>query len=256
MCKLHDRLSKAKDRLARLKFSHVDIDVKAQVISASVYPVAFHGSELFPVGQQHTRSLRFHVAEALIGPSESMASALITLCASKYVRDPEPHMILSACAAARRFLLARDYSQQCRFFKLASKYMPKPNTSKGPASTLKTYLVRLGWCIDDLGSIQVSAFVKLNFLHCPWKSLVWFAERAWQDRLLVMHSHRRSLINFPNIDQHLTRQVLSRFTATERRILVREIGGAYQTRSHRPSGMIRSPQTSSVLCMCCDTARS
>ena len=135
MCKLHDRLCKAKERLARLKTSHVDIDVKAQVISASVYPVAFHGSELFPVGQQHTRSLRYHVAEALVGPSESMASALVTLCASKYVKDPELHMILSACAAARRFLLARDSSQQCRFFKLVSQYMPKPNTSKGPAST-------------------------------------------------------------------------------------------------------------------------
>ena len=233
MCKLHDRLGKAKERLARLKVSHVDIDVKAQVISASVYPVAFHGSELFPVGQQHTRSLRYHVAEALVGPSESMASALVTLCASKYVKDPELHMILSACAAARRFLLARDCLQHQRFFKLVSQYLPKPNTSKGPASTLKTYLVRLGWSMDAQGFIQVSTFVKLCFLYCPWKSLVWFAERSWQDKLLVMHSHRRSLINFPNVDQHLTRQVLARFTAAERRILVREIAGAYQTRSQQ-----------------------
>ena len=233
MCKLHDRLSKAKERLTRLKVSHVDIDVKAQVISASVYPVAFHGSELFPVGQQHTRSLRHHVAEALVGPSESMASALVTLCASKYVKDPELHMILSACAAARRFLLARDCFQHQRFFKLASQYLPRPNTSKGPASTLKTYLVRLGWSIDSQGYIQVSSFVKLCFLYCPWNSLVWFAERAWQDKLLVMHSHRRSLINFPNVDQHLTRQVLSRFTVAERRLLVREIAGAFQTRSQQ-----------------------
>ena len=233
MCKLHDRLSKAKERLARLKVSHVDIDVKAQVISASVYPVAFHGSELFPVGQQHTRSLRYHVAEALVGPSESMASALVTLCASKYVKDPELHMIPSACAAARRFLLARDCSQHKRFFKLVSQYFPKPNTSKGPASTLKTYLVRLGWSMDAQGTIQVSTFVKLCFLYCPWKSLVWFAERAWQDKLLVLRSHRRSLINFPNVDQRLTRQVLSRFTVAERRILVREIAGAYQTRSQQ-----------------------
>ena len=96
MCKLHDRLCKAKERLARLKTSHVDIDVKAQVISASVYPVAFHGSELFPVGQQHTRSLRYHVAEALVGPSESMASALVTMCASKYVR---PYDSLCLCGS-------------------------------------------------------------------------------------------------------------------------------------------------------------
>ena len=111
--------------------------------------------------------------------------------------------------------------------------MPKPNTSKGPASTLKTYLVRLGWCMNDQGLIQVSAFVKLSFLKCPWKSLVWFAERSWQDRLLLLHSHRRSLINFPNVDQHLTRQVISRFSANERRILIREIAGAYQTRSQQ-----------------------
>ena len=33
----------------------------------------------------------------------------------------------------------------------------------------------------------------------------WFAERAWQDRLLVLHTDRKALINFPNVDQHLTR---------------------------------------------------
>ena len=233
MGKIHDRLRKAKERPARPKMSHVDIDVKAQVISASVFPVAFRGCELFPLGHQHTRSIRFHVAEALVGPSESMSSVLVTLCASKYVKDPELHVILLACAAARRFLLTRNRATQLAFFKLVSPYSPQPNTSKGPASTLKTYLVRLGWSLDSQGLVQVAAFVKLNFLVCPWKTLVWFAERAWQDRLLVIQSHRRSLINFPNLDQHLTRQVFLRFTAPERRILVREIAGAYQTRSQQ-----------------------
>lgn len=54
--KLGDRLQKAKARLQRLKLSPVDLDVKAQVISTSVYTVAFHGAELFPLGQQHTQA--------------------------------------------------------------------------------------------------------------------------------------------------------------------------------------------------------
>ena len=48
-----NRFATAKDRLQRLKLS-VDLDVKAKVIAASVYPVAFHGAEL-PFGQQRTR---------------------------------------------------------------------------------------------------------------------------------------------------------------------------------------------------------
>lgn len=45
-----------------------------------------------------------------------------------------------------------------------------------------------------------------------------------------MHSHRSSLISFPNVDQHLTRKVLDRFSPGDRRLLVRELAGAFQTR--------------------------
>ena len=102
LCELADRLNKAKERLTRLKFHAADMDTKAKVIAASVYPVAFHGAELCPLGQSHTRSLRHRVAEALVGPSESMSSVLVTLRASSYVRGPELQLILNACAAARR----------------------------------------------------------------------------------------------------------------------------------------------------------
>ena len=233
LAKLCHRLQKAKERLARLKYSHADIDVRAQVISASIYSVAFHGAELFPLGQQHTKSLRYHVAEALVGPSESMSSALVTLCASKYVRDPELHLILNACAAARRFLLTQPRTTQLAFFNLVAKFFPRPNTSKGLASTLKAYIARLGWSFDAQGMIQISTFVRVEFLTCPWCTLTLFAERAWQDKLLLQHTHRRSLMHFPNIDQHLTRSVLAKFTPGERRLLVREIAGAFQTRSQQ-----------------------
>ena len=85
---------------------------------------------------------------------------------------------------------------------------------------------RLGWTIDAEGNIQVTAFIRVSFLLGPWHTLVWFAERAWQDRLLTMHSHRSSLISFPNVDQHLTRKVLDSFSPGDRRLLVRELAGA------------------------------
>lgn len=196
--------------------------------------MAFHGAELFPLGQQHTRSLRFRVAEVLIGLSESMSAVLVTLCASKHLRDPELQVILNACAAARRFLLTKPDEIQQKFFELAAQYFPKPNTSKGPASTLKAYVSRLGWLLDSQGNLfQVSTFVKLAFLECPWKTLIWFAERSWQDKLLTLHTHRRSFLNFPNVDQRLTRTVLSQFRPGERRLLLREIAGAFQTRSQQ-----------------------
>ena len=148
MGKLAERLAKAKERLSRIKGLHADLEVKAKIIATSVYPVAFHGAELFPLGQQHTRSLRHHVAEALIGPSESMSAALgHTLCL------PGLSVTLSYTSssvlvpAARRFLLSSDPDTQKFFLRCASQYFPRPNTSKGPASTLKAYVARLGW--DD-----------------------------------------------------------------------------------------------------------
>ena len=230
MCKLHSRLAKAKERLARLKHHATDLDAKAKVISASVYPVAFHGAELCPIGTAHTRSLRHHVAEALVGPSESMCAALVTLCASRFVRDPELQVILNACAAARRFLFRQNEAVVTQFLSIAARYFPRANTSKGPATSFKAYISRLGWTIDLSGHLQVTAFIRIHLLWSPWKTIVMFAERSWQDRLLTLHSHRASLANFPNVDQHLTRQTLDNFSPEDRRLLVREIGGAFQTR--------------------------
>ena len=191
MGKLADRLTEAKERLTRVKGLRADLDVKAKIIAASVYPVAFHGAELFPLGQQHTKSLRHHVAEALIGPSESMSAALVTLC-------------------------------------------PRPNTSKGPASTLKTYIARSGWTLDASGQLQVTSFIRLHLVNCSWTTLVWFAERAWQDKLLTVHSHRRALINFPNVDQHLTRAVLDKFNSKDRRLLFK--GNCGSLSDSKPTG--------------------
>ena len=193
LCKLHSRLAKAKDRLTRLKYHATDMDAKAKVISASVYPVAFHGAELCPIGSAHTRSLRHHVAEALVGPSESMCAALVTLCASRYVKDPELQVILNACAAARRFLLRQTEAVVNQFLSIAARYFPRANTSKGPATTLKAYISRLGWTIDQSGQLTVTAFIRIHLLWSPWQTIVKFAERSWQDRLLTMHSHRASL---------------------------------------------------------------
>ena len=117
-----------------------------------------------------------------------------------------------------------------QFLSIAARYFPRANTSKGPATSLKAYLSRLGWTLDWSGQLQVTAFIRIHLLWSPWKSIVWFAERSWQDRLLTLHSHRASLASFPNVDQHLTRQLLDKFSAEDRRLLVREIAGAFQTR--------------------------
>ena len=226
-----------KERLSRLKKSHADIDVRAQVITASIYSVAFHGAELFPLGQQHTKSLRYHVAEALVGPSESMSSVLVTLCYAVclkvFARPGTPTN--PKCLRCRSSIpVAAASIHPAGFLSISScPIFPRPNTSKGPASTLKAYFSRLGWTFDDQGMSQASTFVKSHFLTCPWHTLTHFAEHAWQDKLLLQHTHRRALMHFPNIDQHLTRSVLAKFTSRERRLLIREIAGAFQTRSQQ-----------------------
>lgn len=132
--KLCDRFIISSQRLVA-----ADLGVKVKVIAASVYPAAFHGAELFPLGEPYTRSLCHHVAEALVGPSESMSAVLVSLCASKHVHDPELHLFLKACAAAEGFyrLMTGDRATQVTFFRYAAEHFPRPNTSKGPASTLK-----------------------------------------------------------------------------------------------------------------------
>jgi len=54
-----------------------------------------------------------------------------------------------------------------------------------------------------------------------------YLRAAWQDQLLLMHTHRKALFQMPAIDPFATQQVLKRFPSKQNNLVLREVSGAF-----------------------------
>ena len=232
--KLQKRFDKAKLRLKRILHSPWNLETKVHIINSAVYSTAFYASELLCIGQSHLDAIRSQVANAIIGDySHSMNPAFVLHCAHKKIIDPHLHVILTAVKAARRFLCASDPDIQNSFLKIASTPSRLVGQSKGPASALREYILRLGWVISKTGDIQVGAFHKINLMHDPMKRIANFALMSWQETLVTLHSSRFKLFGSMPFSRIDTLQTLGSFEDKEKILLIREIAGAFQTKAQQ-----------------------
>ena len=210
-----------------------DLSVKVTMVTQAIYPCALYGTEFIPLGERHLEQLRSQTAEALVGASRCMTPCLVLLLASPRLRDPPLQVILMAISAARRFLATRSCDGVDEFFTCASSFKPKPNCSRGPASTLRAYLARLGWSLGKDGGVFFTGFVRFKLLEIPWPQLLIYADWAWQDRLLTCLTEKHSLSSLPNISRSLTPRALSKFADRDKVLLLREIAGAFLTKAQQ-----------------------
>ena len=231
--KLPQRLAASRSRLLRLRDMAEDLDVKVTMVTQGIYPCALYGAEFIPLGERHLEQLRSLTAEALVGASRCMTPCLVLLLASPRLRDPALHVILMAIAAARRFLFTCSQPEVAEFFICAASFKPKPNGSRGPASTLKAYMARLGWMLCADGTVLLTGFVRFHLLEIPWPQLLVYADWAWQDKLLTCLSEKHTLAALPNISRTLTLKALSGFRGSDRILLLREIAGAFLTNAQQ-----------------------
>ena len=212
-----DRLVKGKERLSRIMNAPWELSVKIHIINSSVYMQAFHGCESVVIGQSLLDNFRSCVANALLGTeSHSANPAIILQCASPSIFDPHLFTILQSLKEARRFLLQSSPDIRAKFLFLASRPQTLVGTSKGPASALREYLLRVGWYLDRQGNVQVTGLITLNILQCSFKRLKSFLIDAWQAQLLVMHTQRAKLHSLPPISRGNTMLVLEKSQANLR----------------------------------------
>ena len=229
--KFKDRLTKAKQRLARIQMSKWSLSVKVHAICGSVYPAALYASELFVLGQQHLDSFRTAIANAIVGDvCQSLNPAIFLSCLHIRLVDPHLYIILQAIKEARRFLFRCSDETKSAFLRIASTPLKTVGRSAGPASALKEYLHRIGWIMDKDGNIQVTNLHFENLLNAPYSRIKEFVIQAWQEQLLVLHTQRKHLFNLGTISRNETLEVLQKFCDKSRLLILRQIAGAFQTR--------------------------
>lgn len=229
--KLLTRFEEAKTRLSRVQYARWDLDVKAHVIVASVFAVAFYGAELVPVGVAHLNTLRSCIANSIIGTrSRSCSSALLLNFVHPKLFDPNFFVILQAVKKARKILLKCPDEIKTDFLKIVATPVVTTGIAKGPAGTLREYLLRIGMQCDNRGNLYVTHTIKINLLTVSMRTLQTFLLKAWQDDFLKLQTQRQKLFQFPTMARTATIQVLSKFECKDRLKILREICGAYQTR--------------------------
>ena len=229
--KFKTRLAKASQRLQRLRTMKLKLRSKAMLIMGGVYPVAFYGIAMLPLGQSHVDTLRKLCADGLLDASHSRNSAL-AIAATPNMLDPLEYIVVTVIRSIRRFLLQLTAEEVTRFFDLAARADGLSQHCKGPASVLKFWLQKLGWQVDRQGRVDVHVAFKLHLRTTSSSTWLKWIRRAWQEELLAQHCTRASLRHL-QFDFATTRRIIASFPAKQQPALIQELAGAFQVESQK-----------------------
>ena len=220
-------------RLGRLTGMPHGLDVKEHIVLSSIFPASFHGAETRPISGERVQKFRSRVASALFGSSHSLSPAIALLLTAPAILDPEFWLFMQAFRAARKYLCQVPLEKRDAFFHLASRCQGGISSIRGPAGTFAFYLRQLGWSVDPHGLVHLHSFLSFPFLGISLKRLIRFATLSWQDRLVTLQTQRTKLFRFPDIDRASTVEMLNKFSPAQRKLLIREIAGGYQTQGQK-----------------------
>ena len=224
--KQSERVQKGIKRLDRLQAMPHCLSTKEAMVKMSILPAIFHGCEIRPPSTEVLTHLRSKIASALVGSSSYLSPAVALVCTSSNL-DPEFWVVFRLLCVARAFLLRSPESAGV-FCHQVSRFVGTLQTVVGPASALGFVLKSLGWQLDAEGILHTEAFLSFPLQGISQKRVRRLLERAWMDRLIMMHTQRRSWFHFPDICPLSTRVVLCKFSDSERKLLTLEIAGGYQ----------------------------
>ena len=203
-----------------------------QLARAGIFAQALYGAELMPLGTQHTTALRNQLVDSILGKNASRNSAIAMACIQG-IMDPEPFLILQAIKAARRHLLQSEAQEIHDFCVTVSHHSGNWRDCHGPGGALVYYLRKVNWQLDPKGTLWVTGFVQLSLLTTGMSTIRDWLIAAWNEHLLTQHCNRKPLRGLQPISGPETQQVLSKFDAKQKRALINEIAGGFQTRSQQ-----------------------
>ena len=228
-----DRTTAGLSRISRLAGLDYGLAIKEQILLASIYPVALHGSEIKPPVQETFAKFRSHAARALYGDAHSISPAIALLFGKKGILDPEFVFLCHLVASVRRFVATLSQDARVDFFAIASRFHGSLASAHGPAASLAFAFQQIGWQVTSTGLVHVGAFLSFSLLDCSLQRFKRFLSLTWQCKLVQSFTCRYSWFQYPDISVCDTRAVLNGFQDPQRKRLIREISGGYQLESQK-----------------------
>jgi hypothetical protein len=227
------RLENGTARLDRLRLRPHDVEVKEHMLQSSIFPAMFYGCDIRPISSDSLEAARSKAAHALCGENTNMSPAIVLAITQCGIMDPEFWCIKHTVFAAKRFLAKQSQEMISKFLEHAATFRGNLAQVRGPASCLAFCLNELGWSITKTGDLLATPFISIPILHASFNRIEKFLTRAWQTKLVMLKTNKKSLFHMPDMDIQETTKVLKSFEPQDRLFLMKEISGAYQTNQQK-----------------------
>eukprot|EP00438_Fugacium_kawagutii_P030899 Skav215852 [mRNA] locus=scaffold1630:238570:242613:- [translate_table: standard] len=213
-------------RLQKLKRQKADLNTKGMMAHYAMQK-ALYAVETYYVGRKWTRELRTAVTQALMPDRMHANPHLGCLVIAKTLKDPEHYIILQSIRATRRLLSDKDAEYVKTFCTMTAQHDLKPQHVHGPAGALAMNLARIGWSLNDKGTIHTDTQVDFDLLFtCP-KQLETFLAFAWSKHIVQTALERPKWRGIPFPDVQATGSILHALEPSHHHIIAREILGVY-----------------------------
>ena len=224
-----ERVKEACKRLDKLKWLPLPLECKVLRINAAVWSLALYGADLHYLGMNHFHKLRQAASACLTGSHQQTNPWITFLVVSKRLDDPLLHAFISACRCVRRLARvnstdASDFIQTVRAF--------TGDVPFGPASSFAKYLGHLGLVIHDSGEVYSEHWNLFNLLLDSSKYIA-KQLRLWWPSFVFGHIGHRKGLEHGLFDFRLTKDVFCSFSDQDKKILLLNLVGGYQSGMHK-----------------------
>ena len=177
------------------------------------------------LGKDHFHKLRKSVSRALGGDRQMSSAWLTTSATCKILKDPLLVTICSAILVLRK-LAVQNRSKALEVFQIIHDFRGK--VAFGPMSSIALYLRQLGWKLSPDGVATHEQCFKFHIGVDSPKNIRRCLCEAWDVFAISQVDHRRGFHGQP-IDCHLTRSVFSGLSSSDKKLILLNVIGGFQT---------------------------
>ena len=187
---LSDRIKTGIKRCVRLRWIPMSMEQKARIIQTSVWPHALYGAENQLVGKNHFRDLRRAACTALMGDHKQASSIISCSALFQGLQDPLLFVIIQSLRSIRRIYslnpqLAKDIYDFGKSF--------QGRTPFGPCGSLKKYLHKIGWSMNDHGYLVGPKGLSCHLFSASSQELTHIFRDGWAYHCYDLLKHRKGV---------------------------------------------------------------
>ena len=221
------RHREALEQVLKIRKMPVPLQVKAQLLTDACLSKALSHTETYHVGAPWFKELRAAMSRTLVPDRKITNPYLSVMLLSKYTIDPELYYIRQCIRTIRRFLTQADEDTTRQFLEIAAKHNLKPMQVHGPAGTLATSLIKLGWKVTVTGQIHTDTSLNLHLLQSPLASIMHCTIHAWMKNVSQIHLTRQAWRNLPVINRQDTVKIFMQLPQSQQNVVARFLTGSY-----------------------------